>query len=201
MFEHFFFPVGIIKTSGALILDLRAIVCHQGPKPVSLVCSQSFVASRSRCASYSAARALQENRAISDSRRREAKLDHKPTSPDSTVRARRTNARTRSRKVHDISISPELSVKVVLYSARARTGEHETSQRKQTSVRSSFNSRVFCLFFFSQREKKKVLNNISFSLYNKKKCSLESGLQKLLFFFCQDLLLSCGCLSFVLSQC
>lgn len=71
-------------------------------------------------------------------------------------------------KVHDIL--PTLTLKVVLYNVRARTGEHETSQ-ENISVRSSF------LFVFSLKEKKKGARKYHLLLCTKM-CSLESGLQK-----------------------
>lgn len=77
-------------------------------------------------------------------------------------------------KVHDIL--PTLTLKVVLYNVRARTGEHETSQ-VNISVRSSF------LFVFSLKEKKKVLENtISYSV---QKCAvLNLDCKSDFFFFC-----------------
>lgn len=89
--------------------------------------------------------------------------------------------------VHDIL--PTLTLKVVLYNVRARTGEHETSQ-ENISVRSSF------LFVFSLKEKKKVLENT----ISVQKCAVLNLDCKSDFFFAR---IYCFfvCLSFVLSQC
>lgn len=150
---------------------------------------------------------LQENRAIADSQGWEAELDHKLTLPDLTVsvmsevwalfttqRDTQLNTVTVS-KVHDMSILPKLSLKVVLYSVRARTGEHETSQEnKYLSGHLSF----LMVFFFSQREKKVLDNTISFSV--QKKVQSWIGIAKVTFFFAR-IYCCCLCLSFVLSQC
>lgn len=78
----------------------------------------------------------------------------------------------------------------MLYSVRARTGEHETSQQKKTKNPSGHLS-----FFIFLSKRKKVLD-ITISVAVQRKCSLESGLQKVTFFFFARSYCCCVCLSF-----
>lgn len=66
----------------------------------------------------------------------------------------------------------KLQLKVGLYSEKAHTGKHKTSQK--TKYLSGHLSFLMIFFLF---ERKKVLDNtISYAV--QRKCSLESGLQK-----------------------
>lgn len=78
----------------------------------------------------------------------------------------------------------------MLYSVRARTGEHETSQQKKPKNPSGHLS-----FFIFLSKRKKVLD-ITISVAVQRKCSLESGLQKVTFFFFARSYCCCVCLSF-----
>lgn len=83
----------------------------------------------------------------------------------------------------------------MLYSVRARTGEHETSQQKKTKNPSGHLS-----FFIFLSKRKKVLD-ITISVAVQRKCSLESGLQKVTFFFLLGVIVVVYVCLFVLSQC